>query len=296
VPRSHRPGRPRHVNAGAELVTAGEAFEDLIFYDMPRLPRAGEELKTSRFARAPGGGVIITAVTAARLGIRTTAITAVGDLARTMLNAEGVTLHNLLHDGEAPAVTVAISTKRDRSFVTYNGVNDRLEARLLQQLPLVSARHVHCVFFTARCSRWVRVTRDLQRRGCTVSWDFGWNPALVEDASFDALLRGLDLVFVNEAEARLYSRRRSLPAALAWWKDTSRATVVKLGARGATYLSRQAVLRAPAPRVKTVDTTGAGDAFNGGYLSALLRGGDPAECLRRGNHAGAESTTRAGGV
>ena len=280
----------------AALITAGEAFEDLIFYDMPRLPRAGEELKTSRFARAPGGGVIITAVTAARLGIRTTAITAVGELAHGLLAAEGVTLHNLLQQGEAPAITVAISTKRDRSFVTYNGVNDRLEARLLHELPHAAAAHVHCVFFTAHCSRWVRVVRELQRRRCTVSWDFGWNPPLVEDSSFESLLRGLDIVFVNEAEARLYSRRRSLPAALAWWKDTARATVVKRGARGATYLSRQAVLRAPAPRVKAVDTTGAGDAFNGGYLAALLRGGDPAECLKRGNEAGAASTTRAGGV
>jgi ribokinase len=296
VPRSHPPGRVDRVNGRAELITAGEAFEDLIFYDMPRLPRAGEELKTSRFARAPGGGVIITAVTAARLGIRTIAITAVGDLARTRLEAEGVELRNLLQDGEAPAVTVAISMKHDRSFVTYNGVNDRLEPRLLEELPLAANTHVHCVFFPARCSRWVRVTRDLQRRGCRVSWDFGWNPALLEDSSFEALLRALDVVFVNEAEARFYSRRRSLPAALAWWKDTSRATVVKLGARGATYLSRQAVLRAPAPKVKAVDTTGAGDAFNGGYLSALLRGADPAECLRRGNQSGAESTTRAGGV
>jgi ribokinase len=296
VPRSHPPGRPGRVDGRAELITAGEAFEDLIFYDMPRLPRAGEELKTSRFARAPGGGVIITAVTAARLGIRTTAITAVGDLARTTLDAEGVTLRNLLHAGEAPAITVAMSMKRDRSFVTYNGVNDRLEGRLLEELPRVAVAHVHCVFFPARCSRWVRVVRDLQRRGCTVSWDFGWNPALVNDDSFEALLRGLDVVFVNESEARLYSRRRSLPAALAWWKDTARAAVVKLGRRGATYLSRQAVLRAPAPRVKAIDTTGAGDAFNGGYLSALLRGGDPAECLRRGNQAGAASTTRAGGV
>jgi sugar/nucleoside kinase (ribokinase family) len=142
----------------------------------------------------------------------------------------------------------------------------------------------------------VRVARDLQRRGRTVSWDFGWNPPLVDDAGFEALLRVLDLVFVNEAEARLYARRRSLPAALSWWKDTARATVVKLGRRGATYLSRQAVLRAPAPAVRAVETTGAGDAFNGGYLAALLRGGDPAECLRRGNQAGARSTTRAGGV
>ena len=281
---------------GAELVTAGEAFEDLIFYDLPRLPRAGEELKTSRFARAPGGGVIITAVTAARLGIHTTALSAVGDLARTTLRAEGVALRDLRREGEAPAVTVAISTGRDRSFVTYSGVNDRLDARLLEELPHVGAAHVHCAFLPARCSRWVRVVRDLQGHGRTVSWDFGWNPTLVNDPALETLVSVVDLVFVNEAEARLYSRKRSLPAALAWWKDTARATVVKLGRRGAMYISPEAVLRAPAPRVKTIDTTGAGDAFNGGYIAARLRGGDPAECLRIGNQAGARSTTRAGGV
>jgi ribokinase len=296
VRRSDARRRAAATDRRAELITAGEAFEDLIFYDLPRLPRAGEELKTNRFARAPGGGVVITAVTAGRLGIRVQVVSAMGDLAHERLRADGIGVRNLLREGEAPAITVAMSTTGDRSFVTYNGVNDRLETRLLEELPRVRAEHLHCAFFPARCERWVRVTRALQRRGCTVSWDFGWNPPLVEDPGFHALVGGLNLVFVNEAEARIYSGERSLPAAFAWWRDAAPATVVKLGRRGATYLSRQAVLRAPAPRVTVVDTTGAGDAFNGGYLAAHLKGGDPAECLRRGNEAGADSVTRAGGV
>ncbi len=280
----------------AELVTAGEAFEDLIFYDLPRLPRPGEELKTNRFARAPGGGVIITAVTAARLGTRTAVISAVSDFARIALRREGVALRNLRRDGEPPALSVAISTPRDRSFVTYNGVNDSLEPRLLAAIRDVTAAHLHCAFFPAKCRRWLRAVRALQRRGVGVSWDFGWNPPLVKDPDFGALVQTLDVVFVNEAEARLYSRRRSLAAALTWWSGAARATIVKLGSKGATYLSGRAVLRAPAPRVDAIDTTGAGDAFNGGYLAARLRGADPAECLRRGNQAGALSTTRAGGL
>jgi ribokinase len=279
-----------------ELVTAGEAFEDLIFYDLPRLPRAGEELKTSRFARAPGGGAIITAVVAARCGVRTGVISATSDLTRATLRDEGIALRDLRRDDEPPAITVAISTVRDRSFVTYNGVNDRLEARLLQEVPHVTARHVHCAFYPARCRRWIGVIRNLQARGCTVSWDFGWDPRLTDDSSFVRLLRILDLVFVNELEARLYAGRRSLPAAMTWWRRTARAAVVKLGPRGATYVSEQAVLRAPPPRVKAIDTTGAGDAFNGGYLSALVRGADAGECLRAGNEAGARATTKAGGV
>jgi len=280
----------------AELVTAGEAFEDLIFYDLPRLPRAGEELKTSRFTRVPGGGAITTAVTAARLGVRTGVISATSDLTRAMLRAHGIALLDLRRRGEAPALTAALSTGRDRTFVTYNGVNDRLEPRLLASVPRAAATHVHCALFPTRCRQWARLATALRRRGRTISWDFGWNPALTRDPDFRQLIAALDLVFLNEAEARLYSRTRSLAGALAWWRATARAAVVKMGSRGAAYVSAHAVLRSPAPRVTVVDTTGAGDAFNGGYLAAMVRGADVGECLRQGNEAGARSTTRAGGV
>lgn len=279
----------------AELVTAGEAFEDLVFFDLPRLPRLGEELKTSSFARVPGGGAITTAVTAARRGVRAGVISAVSPMTRDRLRTAGVVLRDLRHPDEAPALSVALSTRGERTFVTYNGVNDRLEARLLREVPRIQASHLHCAFYPARCSRWLPVVTALQRRGLTVSWDFGWNPSLNDDSVFSTLLRTLDLVFVNEAEARLYARVRSLASAFTWWRATGRATVVKLGRRGAAYLSEEAVLRSAARRVRAVDTTGAGDAFNGGYLAVLIRGGSPAACLRAGNDAGGRATTQVGG-
>jgi ribokinase len=286
---------------GGELVSVGEAFDDFIFYDLPRLPRLGEELKTSRFARVPGGGAITTAVTAARLGIRTRVVSAVSDFGQVRLRKEGVALRNLRRRDEEPAITVAISTGHDRSFVTYNGVNDLLESRLLRAVPRLPsptrgrARHLHCAFYPARCQRWVSIVRTLQSRGITVSWDFGWNPALTSDRGFPALLGVLNLVFVNQAEARLYSGATSLAAMFGWWQRSTRATVVKLGKRGAAYVSPHARLRAPAARVRVVETTGAGDAFNGGYLAEYLRGSDVGACLSAGNLAGARSTKRAGG-
>src|SRR5689334_18038238 len=57
--------------ARIDLLTIGEAFEDLVFFDLPRLPEAGEEMKTSRFTATIGGGAVITAIAAARLGLRT---------------------------------------------------------------------------------------------------------------------------------------------------------------------------------------------------------------------------------
>lgn len=55
----------------ADLVVVGESFEDLVFFGLPRLPRPGEEIKTASFYQTVGGGAVITAVGAARLGLRT---------------------------------------------------------------------------------------------------------------------------------------------------------------------------------------------------------------------------------
>jgi sugar/nucleoside kinase (ribokinase family) len=103
-------------------------------------------------------------------------------------------------------------------------------------------------------------------------------------------------MFLNEREAPLYSRQPTLAAALRWWRGRARNAVVKLGRRGCRWLSRSIDLAAAPPRVRVVDTTGAGDAWNGGFLHALLRGRPRLECLRLGNRVGALSTRALGGV
>ena len=103
-------------------------------------------------------------------------------------------------------------------------------------------------------------------------------------------------MFVNEKEALLYSGERSLSAAVERWRRLARNTIVKLGPRGGRWVSAGLDLRARPPRVQVVDTTGAGDAFNGGFLHALLGGAEPAACLALGNRVGALSTRAAGGI
>jgi sugar/nucleoside kinase (ribokinase family) len=239
---------------------------------------------------------VITAVAAARLGVRTRVMSGVGPAAVTRLRAERVAVTNLKRPDEAHAISAALSTATDRSFVTFNGVNDVLEPRLLGARAALRARHVHFAFYPRRCGRWLPVLAALRAAGATTSWDFGWNEGLLGDARFPALLGALDYVFVNELEAPLYARQPSLDAALAAWRRAPHHTIVKLGASGSRWLARDRDLHAAAPRVRAVDTTGAGDAFNGGFLCGLLRGLPPAACLRLGNVVGAMSTRRAGGL
>ena len=278
------------------LLCAGEAFEDLIFVGLEGLPGPGEEVKTDRFTATVGGGAVITAVQASRLGMPTDLLTALGPSSVARLTREKVRIHNLLRKGEPHAVSAALSTTDERSFVTFNGVNAKLEARLARTIPTVRASHVHLCFYPHDCAQWARIVTKLRKRGITTSWDFGWNEPLTNDRGLIDLIDALDFVFVNELEARLYTGEAELSAALDHWRQRQAIVIVKLGENGSLWLAPGRDVHAPAPKVKVVDTTGAGDAFNAGFLCAWLNGKTPQQCLALGNKVGAASTKRAGGL
>ena len=114
-----------------DLLTVGEAFQDLIFVGLPHMPRSGEELRTAavrvddRRRRAHHRRRPRRAS-----GLRTAVVSALSARRRATCDATGVRVLNLKRPSEAHAVTVSLSTTRDRSFVTFDGVNDRLEPRL----------------------------------------------------------------------------------------------------------------------------------------------------------------------
>jgi sugar/nucleoside kinase (ribokinase family) len=285
------------------LLSAGEAFEDLIFIGLDRLPAPGEEVRTNQFTSTIGGGAVITAVAAARLGLRVEIASGLAAAAATRLRAEGVTVTNLRSPAEPHAVSAALSTTHERAFVTFDGVNTKLEPRLARAMAATKATHVHLAFYPRDCARWTARVRALRRRGVTTSADFGWNDALANDPALPALFDALDVVFVNEREAALYASAplgagpaESLDASLPFWRARRSTVVIKLGASGSRIVGRAGELHAVAPRVTAVDTTGAGDAFNGGFLHAWLTGRPLARCLEAGNRIGAASTRRAGGL
>ncbi len=279
-----------------KLLCAGEAFEDLVFFALDRLPDLGEEVKTDHFTATIGGGAVITAVHAARLGMRSGIMSALGNAAADRLKRERVTVTNLRKPKEPHAITAALSTDEDRAFVTFNGVNAKLEARLAAALPQAAADHIHLCFYPHDCAQWTHVVTRLRKRGITTSWDFGWNELLTGDRGLTDLIDALDFVFVNELEARLYTGEATIEAAIPHWRQRRAITIIKQGDRGATWIAPNRDIHFPAPRVEVVDTTGAGDAFNAGFLVAWLHGKPPAQCLADGNKVGAASTRHAGGI
>jgi sugar/nucleoside kinase (ribokinase family) len=278
------------------LLCAGESFDDLIFVGLARLPRPGEEVKTDRFVATVGGGVVITAVAAARLGVHVRALSAFGPSVAKRLRAEHVAVRNLRRRGEPHAITAALSTTHERSFVTFNGVNAQLESRLFSELARARATHVHIALCPRNCERWTRAVESLRARGISTSADFGWNEDLAKATGFTRLLDALDFVFLNELEATRYARARTMSRALTFWRARKSIAILKEGAKGSRWITPAGDIHVRSERVKVVDTTGAGDAFNGGFLWAWLNGEPPARCLAAGSAVGTASVRKPGGL
>lgn len=286
------------------LIAAGEFFFDLIFYKLDRLPGMGEELVTRDFALALGGGAPTTAITAARLG-RTVQLAAVlGDssldeFAIHELNRQGVGTNPVRRRrGTMAALTVAVSLAKDRFFLTYPGSNAYLEEYLLSPAGsklLASAGHVHFGLSPRDWKPYAKLVRRLKNQGVTTSWDLGWHPEAVALAGFRELYAALDVVFLNRIEALRYADEKSPERAMRKLASPGQVMVVKLGADGAMAWSPDGAAKAAPLPVTAVDTTGAGDAFNGGFLHKWLGGATLEDCLRAGNVCGALSTTKPGG-
>ncbi len=286
------------------LVVFGEFFIDLVFYNLPRIPRMGEEVKTASFARFPGGGLATTALVAASLGTPTKIITRVGRDALASpewrkLGLSGISTAGSVVDPRLPtAMTVSAAFDGDRMMITHDAINVRLENLLRLtgvQKQLRTARHVHLACAMRPPQVWSQAIRNLRKRGVTVSADFGWNPEVLESPRLPALLREFEFTFPNEPEARAMTGERTVEAAARKLARWVRVPVVKLGTDGCLAVRNGSILRVKSIPVRSVDATGAGDAFNGGFLHGYLAGWPLEESLRAGNICGALATTGAGG-
>jgi sugar/nucleoside kinase (ribokinase family) len=286
------------------LVVFGEFFRDLVFYNLPSVPRMGEEVKTASIARFPGGGLATTALVTASLGTPTKAITRVGRDALTSpewqtLVRSGISTAGCEIDAHLPtAITVSAAFNGDRMMITHDAVNAKL-GRLFEhssvQKQMRTARHVHLACAMRPPQAWMRSIHKLREGGVTVSADFGWNPQVLNSPRLPSLLREFEFVFPNELEARTMTGEKTAERAAKKLARWVRVPVVKLGADGSLAVRNGKILRELSIRVRSVDATGAGDAFNGGFLHGYLAGWTLEECLRAGNICGALATTGAGG-
>jgi sugar/nucleoside kinase (ribokinase family) len=295
-----------------DLLVVGEVNADVIVADPDPRPTFGQAERVVQDIRpAVGSSSVITACAAARLGLRVAMVGVVGDdlFGRFMLDAmreRDVDVGAVRVAVDAPTgASVILTDGRDRAILTARGTIGAMTADDVPLSLVRQARHLHIgSWFLQDGLRpgAARLLRDARDAGLTTSLDPNWDPSGAWDDGLTAILPWLDLVFPNETEVSRISgfddpEIAAVELARLGRPDEGPMVVVKCGADGAFAATAFGVVARVDPYpVTALDTTGAGDSFDAGFLGAWRAGAAPLEALRAGAVAGALSTTALGGV
>jgi sugar/nucleoside kinase (ribokinase family) len=252
-----------------------------------------------------GGSATIFACGAARLGLRVAFVGKVGDdvFGRFMVEAleqRGIDTGGIVRDPVVKTgLTVILSRGQDRAMLTYAGTIGALRYDEIDLGILDRARHVHMgsYFLLEQLLPDVpRLFAEAQRRGLTVSLDTNYDPAERWASGIEETLQHVDIFLPNETELMRITGTRSWREGLTRAAQTVPAVVAKLGGEGAAVQQGEKVVHQPVLPVQVVDTVGAGDSFDAGFVYGHLAGWPLERTLALAMACGACSTRAAGGT
>lgn len=295
-----------------DVVVLGDAKPDLVLTGdvVPRFGPAEQLLDGALLTM--GGSAATVACGLARLGVSVALVGVVGadlfgDYVRSFLSDAGVNISGLRTHETLPTGVTVVLGGGDRAILTFPGTIPSLSAADVDLELVWSARHVHAAAYfmqPALAPRLPQLLATAREAGATTSLDTSWDPS-GRWAGVAQLLPHVDFVFPDLVELFALAGTGGDPGD----PRAQDAAAARLGSAGTTTVATKAGadggllwttggqrLASPSLFVDVVDTTGAGDSFDAGYLSALLEGATPQQCLDRAVICGSLSTRAAGGT
>lgn len=288
-----------------DLTVAGELNLDLILYGLPQEMSTERELLASGFRATLGSSSGILAHNFAALGGRVSFSTVIGSddfgrIALERLSEAGVDVsHTRRHDTIPTGITLLLPHGDRRHILTFSGTIAELRVADLDFDFLTQSSHFHLSSLYLQRGLHAGLADLLYRlkqAGLTLSLDTNDDPEDRWGAPLAQVLSLVDIFLPSEDEVCRMTDCTDLDSAIRALPTVPPVIVVKRGSRGArAYVEGKATDIAPL-NIVTVDTVGAGDSFDAGFLRAHLLGKDTVTCAKAGNITGALSTQAAGGT
>jgi len=289
-----------------DITIAGELNLDLILYGLPEQLQPERELLADHMMLTLGSSSAIVAHNLSALGSRVGFQSRIGDdplgqisLERLQQGKVDVSRVRIVPGAITTGLTVILHHEHWRNILTYPGTIAEMRWEDLDLEYLADARHFHLSSYYLQKSLRPRVAelfQFLKAKGLTISLDTNDDPEDRWEGGLQDLLRHVDVFLPNEREACKAAGTEDLEDAIRKLSQLAPLVVVKLGRKGALAQRGSERVTAPSRDVVPVDTVGAGDSFDAGFLHEYVRGSDLNECLAIGNISGALSTTRPGGT
>jgi sugar/nucleoside kinase (ribokinase family) len=283
----------------------GELNLDLVLYGLPGHFDLDREHLASNLSLTLGSSSAIFAHNFALLGNRVGFHSAVGDdplgqLCLERLMESGVDVSAVRKfPAKKTGISVILPQPEKRFILTYPGVMAEMRVEDLDLPRILEAGHLHLSSYFLQKALRPRVPdlfRLAKEAGLSTSMDTNDDPDDRWDRDVLDVLLWVDALLPNEYEACRLARTDDPMLALDFLAERVPLVVMKRGEKGALARRGSESFETSSPRVAAVDTIGAGDSFDAGFLHQFIRGAKIEECLRYGNLAGALSTTRSGGT
>ncbi len=289
-----------------DVTIAGEVNLDLILYGLPEVMPLERELLATDFRLTLGSSSAILAHNLAALGKSVGFITRLGQDARgaialERLSERGVDVSRITRasNGRSTGVTILLVHGNHRRILTYPGAMFDMTAADIDRDYLASGKHFHLsslYLHKGLAPDLPEICRELKSKGLTLSLDTNDDPDGRWGGVLDQLLNLVDIFLPNEEEACRITGKANAESAIAALARRVPLVAVKCGKNGALVRAAKQQWLVPAQLVEPVDTIGAGDSFNAGFLAAFLEGKRPDDCAAFGNRTAALSALRAGGT
>ncbi|MFN2233979.1 MAG: carbohydrate kinase family protein, partial [Anaerolineales bacterium] len=278
---------------------------DLILTDPQLEPRFGQaEILVKDAALTPGSSSVIFACGAARLGLKVAFIGVAGNdvfghFMLEALKARGVDISNVIVDPtQTTGFTVILNRVTDRAMLTHLGAINALTADQVPDDLMGQARHLHIASYFLQTRLQPDIPELFGRArvlGLTTSLDTNWDPSEQWSGVHD-LLPLVDVFLPNENEACALTKMDSVIDSIRKLGTNSKIVAVKMGAEGGIAVEGATLVQAPVIPVELVDTVGAGDTFDAGFIYGFLAGWPLEKSLKLGVACGSLSTEKPGGL
>ncbi len=289
-----------------DVIVVGELNVDLILNQVEKFPVVGKEVLASQMTLTLGSSSAIFASNLNTLGSPVTYIGKLGqdnfgDHIVNALRGKGVDTGNIIFSiSEATGASIILNFMEDRAMVTYPGAMSNLTIHDITDEALLSAKHLHVssVFLQLGLKPdLVQLFKRAKDLGLTTSMDPQWDPAEVWDLPLSELLPYVDVFMPNGTELKALTKTYDLDTAIQSINKLGNIIVIKDGNKGAYLCEGETVVYQPAfLNTKVVDSIGAGDSFDAGFIHCFVQGQPGKACLEFGAVMGAVNTTRSGGT
>ena len=291
--------------AAFDVSVIGELNLDLILSGLPNSLELDREHLANGLDVTLGSSSAIFAHNLALLGTRVRFYSTIGgdplgQICLERLREAGVDVSPVRRlPGKTTGLTVILPQENGRFILTYPGTMAEMSEHDLSFDQIFGAKHLHVSsYFLQKALQpgLQRIFQQAKQKGLTTSLDTNDDPENRWPDDVQQTFPYLDILFLNEREACKLTRKDKAEQAVEWLAAKVPVVAIKRGSREALVHRGPERYRAAPPSVEVVDTVGAGDSFDAGFLHQFLHGRSPKECLELANIAGALSTTRAGGT